>query len=295
MERESLLTILVILLGGLALQPLAMIPLRAPAGGARDVERRAWLRLWLPVVPALLVAVWLCGWALREPDPVDDRLGQWTLIGACLPFAVVVARAMVRAVWALVRDPRNTGIYTVGLLQPRVLFCPFLAKTLDDAVLEAAWQHEQAHARHRDPLRIWLAQFATDLQWPWPGALARFDTWLEALEHARDDEARARGVSGEDLAAALLATLRHTNETGQARNRSGRPTLHAHACLVGDRGMLQRRIERLLMPLLPEPEMSRASRYPRIETRFAGLLMVAGVLGALYGDGIVRHLLAWTS
>ncbi|MFP6560369.1 hypothetical protein WJ542_19005 [Paraburkholderia sp. B3] len=294
MERESLLTVLVVLLGGVALQPLAMLPLRPTVGGAHGVERHAWLRLWLPVMPAMLVAAWLCGWALREPDPVDDRLSQWVLIGACLPFALIAARAVARAVWALGRDPRDADVCTVGLLRPRVLFSPFLARTLDDAALQAAWQHEQAHACHRDPLRIWLAQLATDLQWPWPGARARFDGWLEALECARDDEARSLGTSGEDLAAALLTTLRHTQGARKEPSRPGRSTIQAHALLVGDRDALQRRIERLLAPL-PESQMSSALTSPRIEARFAGLLMVAGLLGALYGEPILRHLLAWTS
>ena len=293
MERESLLTLLVILLGGAALQPLAIFPLRSAACSSRDAERQAWLRLWLPVMPAMLVAAWLCGWAMREPDPVDDRLRQWVLIGACLPFAVVTARAAFRAVWALASDPSKAGACTVGLLRPRVLFSPFLAKALDDAALEAAWQHEQAHARHRDPMRIWLAQLVTDLQWPWPGAVARFDAWLEALECARDDEAREHGAAGEDLAAALLVTLRHA-KSGDAHDRPQMAAMRAHAFLIKDRGALQRRIERLLAPL-PDKQAPCASTFSGIEARFAGLLMMSGAFGALYGAPIVRHLLAWTS
>lgn len=294
MERESLLTVLVILLGGLAVQPLAMFSLRSLAGGSHEAERQAWLRLWLPVMPAMLVAAWLCGWASREPDPVADRVDQWALIAACLPFAVVAARAIGRAVWALTRDPLQAGVCTVGLIRPKVLFSPFLAKTLDEPALEAAWQHEQAHARHRDPLRIWLAQVATDLQWPWPGASSRFDAWLEALEYARDDEARERGASGEDLAAALLATLRHTRALEQTRFASGSVTVHAHARLIGDRGALQRRVARLLAPL-PEPRITNALARSRTDAaRFAGLLMLAGMLGALYGAPIVSDLLTWT-
>lgn len=295
MERESLLTLLVVLLGGVAVQPLAMFSLRARAGGSHEAEREAWLRLWLPVMPAMLVAAWLCGWALREPDPVADRVDGWALIAACVPFAIVAARAIGRAVWALMHDPLQAGICTVGLIQPKVLFSPFLAKSLDEPALEAAWQHEQAHARHRDPLRIWLAQLATDLQWPWPGARERFGAWLEALEYARDDEARERGASGEDLAAALLATLRHTRTLGRTHTASSNVALHAHARLTGDRGALQRRVARLLAPL-PEPRLADASARARIEAaRFVGLLMIAGMLGALYGAPIVRDLLAWTS
>jgi hypothetical protein len=299
MERESLLTILLILFGGLAVQPLAMISLRATSGPcARSAARRAWLRLWLPVIPALMVAAWLCGWALREPDPVHGHIDRWMLIGACLPFAGVTLRAALRALWALTREPFDAavGICTVGLVRPQILFSPFLAKTLDDDMIDAAWRHEQAHARHRDPLRIWLAQFATDLQWPWPGAPQRFAIWLEALELARDDEARCHGASGAALAAALLSTLRRSTATAPVRASGVSPSLGAHACLTGNPHVLRRRINRLLSPPAePDSAPPRALRsFLQIEVRLFGMLTAAGVLGAIYGERILRPLLAWT-
>jgi hypothetical protein len=36
-------------------------------------------------------------------------------------------------------------------------------------------------ALHRDPLRIWLAQLATDLQGSSPGARERLSWWMAAL------------------------------------------------------------------------------------------------------------------
>ncbi|MDE2608159.1 MAG: hypothetical protein KGL61_01165 [Burkholderiales bacterium] len=299
MERESLLTVLLILFGGLAVQPFAMLSLRTTPGlDGRSAERLAWLRLWLPVMPALMVAAWLCGWALREPDPVHDHLDRWVLIGACVPFAIVVWRAALRAVWALTREPfdAGTGVCTVGLLRPQILFSPFLAKTLDDDMIDAAWRHEQAHVQHRDPLRIWLAQLATDLQWPWPGARQRLDTWLEALELARDDEARRHGASGAALAAALLSTLRRASLGAEAQARRNRVHLSAHARLTGNPQALQRRVALLLAPLADAPAASpRAlTRFLQIEARFICMLMAAGILGALYGERILHPLLAWT-
>ncbi|WP_019939662.1 hypothetical protein [Bordetella sp. FB-8] len=299
MERESLLTLLMILFGGLALQPFAMLSLRAmPDGDARLAERHAWSCLWLPVMPALMVAAWLCGWALREPDPVHDHVDRWVLIGACLPFAVVIWRAALRALWALTRDPfdAGAGVCTVGLLRPQILFSPFLAKTLDDDMIDAAWRHEQAHARHRDPLRIWLAQLATDLQWPWPGARRRFDAWLQALELARDDEARRFGASGAALAAALLSTLRRSSFGAQTCAPSDGPPLGAHARLTGSPQALQRRINLLLAPLA-EPHAAPPHALTgllQLEVRVMCMLMAAGILGALYGERILHPLLAWT-
>jgi hypothetical protein len=299
MERESLLSILIMLLGGIALQPFAWWP----SAGAADLapaqlERRSWRRLWYPVVPTLLVAAWLCGWALREPDPVRDPLDPWVLLAVWLPFGLVFARAGARGIWSLLRRPLDCGVSTVGLIQPQVVFSPFLAKQLEDGVIRAALAHERAHAIHRDPLRIWLAQLVTDLQWPWPGAARRLEVWLEALELARDDEARAEGADGADLAAAVLGSVRYLERLAAPRPGNGLTgTQLAHARLIGDAGALRTRVARLLAPL---PRQTRRLADGRERLERAGvvlipLLLTALVLGAVYGDGVIRALLGMTA
>src|SRR5579863_5508196 len=77
MERESLLSLLIVLLGGAVLQVSASWPAADDhTAGAAQLERDCWARLWWPLAPTLLVAAWLCGWALSEPDPVPDRIGM---------------------------------------------------------------------------------------------------------------------------------------------------------------------------------------------------------------------------
>ena len=57
MERESLLSILIMLLGGIALQLFAWWPSAGAADAAPvELERASWRRLWYPVVPALFLA-----------------------------------------------------------------------------------------------------------------------------------------------------------------------------------------------------------------------------------------------
>lgn len=299
MERESLVSILIMLLGGVALQPFVWWPSAAPAGlSPADLERRSWRRLWYPLVPTLLVAAWLCGWALREPDPVRDPLDCWVLLAVWLPFGLIFARAAARAAWSLLRIPIDCGVSTVGLIQPQVVFSPFLAKELEDGVIRAALAHERAHAAHRDPLRIWLAQLLTDLQWPWPWAGRRLDVWLEALELARDDEARADGADGADLAAAVLGSVRYLERLAQPH-----PGMHltgtqlAHATLIGDAGALRKRVARLLEPL---PQHSRAAvpgfgRIDRAILLLIPLLLTALVLGIVYGQIVMRPLLGMTA
>jgi hypothetical protein len=297
MERESLLTILIILLGGLVLQPFACWTAQVPPDGTpTELERRAWIRLWTHLVPVLFVAAGLVGWALRESDPVRDPLDPWMLLAAWLPFGFIFARATLRALWAIARRPVDCGVSTFGLVQPQVVFSPFLAKQLADEVIRAALAHERAHALHRDPLRIWLAQWVTDLQWPWPAAKRRFEIWLDALELARDEEARVSGADGADLASAVLASIRFLAQLRPQEHAGFSGTQLAHARLIGDSRALRDRVSRLLAPLPERP--SDEERQPGLLT-WAGyllipILMMAVLIGAAYGERLVRPLLRAT-
>ena len=281
MERESLLTVLTILLGGVALQLIgAWLSTRSRAKPGFELERAAWLRLWWPLTPALIVAAWLCGWALSQPDPVPARVGPLLFI-VCAPFVLIGIRAVLRAGWSLLSSPDEFGIATVGLIRPHIVFSPELARLLDERAVQAALAHERAHVRHLDPLRIWIAQFVTDLQWPWASAQRRFEMWLAALEHARDDEARAEGIEGADLAAALVVSVRfHRNVTGGA-----------YASLIGDRSALEERVARLLKPIASAPPDNMPNAL-QVASFLALALIAALALGTIYGERIVGTLLA---
>ena len=283
MERESLLTVLTILLGGLALQLIgAWLSTRSRRKPGFERERAAWLRLWWPLTPALFVAAWLCGWALSQPDPVPDRVGPLVFI-VCAPFVLIGVRALLRAGWSLLGSPEEFGIATVGLIRPHIVFAPELARLLDDRAIQAALAHERAHVRHLDPLRIWIAQFVTDLQWPWSSAQRRFETWLAALEHARDDEARAEGIEGADLAAALVASVRF--------HRNFAPGICAR--LIGDRSAFAERVERLLQPLDNAPR-DRTPTTLQVALFLSLALLGALALGSIYGERFVGTLLAFS-
>jgi BlaR1 peptidase M56 len=283
MERESFLSILVAVLGGTMILACGWWPARDGDGAsARHLERLRWKQIWLPLVPALIVAAWLCGWALAEPDPTPERASM-LLILASVPFALLFGRAAIRAGWSLVRDEGEVVTATVGLLRPWVLFSPYLAKALDDRTIEAALAHERAHARHRDPLRIWLAQLATDLQWPWPQAQKRFGLWILALELARDEEARASGVDGSDLATAILASARLGRQA----------ILPANAALISDSSTLKERIFRLLEPLRLDPPRTHTMTWTAVVA--IPVLLGSIGLGSVFGEQIVRTLLRLTA
>jgi hypothetical protein len=280
MERESLLALLTLLLGGLALQLFAAWPhRRVLLSWSRQLERRQWLALWGPIAPALCVAAWLCGWALSQPDPVPYRVDRFIFL-LCVPMVVIGLRALCRAVWSLCRSPDHYAIATVGVLKPRIVVAPDLERVLDPRAFAAAMAHERAHLRHRDPLRIWLAQFVTDLQWPWGSAHRRYTSWLAALENARDDEARAAGVDGADLAAAVLGSL---------RLQMAKPG--PHATLTGESPALPARIERLLQPL-PQTTPPRETPWLVLLGSLSLVLLLALDVGAAWGGRLIAPLVA---
>ncbi len=279
MERECFLSILIALLGGMTILACGWWPARDEGGGsARQLERLRWPQIWLPLGAASVIAASLCGWALNEPDPTPEK-ASILLILASVPFALLFGRAAIRAVWSLVRDEGDVVTATVGLLRPWVLFSPYLAKALDGRMIEAALEHERAHARHRDPLRIWLAQLATDLQWPWPQAQKRFRLWILALELARDEEARAAGVEGSDLATAILASARLGRQA----------ILPANAALIGDLSTLKERISRLLEPLPLDAPPTHTMMWSALAV--ISVLLSAIGFGSVFGEHIVRTLL----
>ena len=107
-----------------------------------------------------------------------------------------------------------------------------------------------------------------------------------ALEEARDDEARAAGVDGADLAAALVGSLRFQS----SRCCTG------GVGLIGQPEVVQARIARLLRPL-PDALLSRDSS--PIAIAIAALLVLtlalALGLGVACGERVIRPLLALSS
>jgi Zn-dependent protease with chaperone function len=274
MSRDLVLAGLVLIVCGSLAWLSGLLPGRA-ADATR--ERAAWRRLWAPLAPAATMLAVLVGWAFQEPARTDELLLP-TALALAVPLGLVWMRALARAIFAL-RVRADAPAAVVGLARPRVEIDPTFARALDAAALGAVLAHEEAHARHRDPLRIWLAQIATDLQWPLGAAPARLAAWLEALELARDDEARRAGVRGEDLASALVSAARFA--TGARRGVAA--TLGAPASL------LAARVSRLLRPLEGDAAPARARAW--LAGAALALAIAAGALaGWTHGDLMLRAL-----
>ena len=280
MSRNLVLATLVVILCGTLACLAGLVPgaSRARGPGAAR-ERAAWWRLWAPLTPAAIVLALLVGWALQEPSVTDEILTPWALALAT-PLVFVWGRALIRAVAAL-RAPRgHLPAVVVGLLRPRVIIDPVFGQTLDADALTAVFEHEHAHVRHYDPLSIWLAQIATDLQWPSRLAPARLTDWLDALEDARDDEARRAGVRGEDLADAIVRAARAVRS----------PSLPRAAATLGARAIrLAERVDRLLRPLDREARLGH-TRVAIATSALALAVVFAALLGWTNGDDVLRAL-----
>jgi hypothetical protein len=277
-SRELVLATMVLVLCGAGAWLASWIPAaREPgdrrASSGRRLEARAWRRIWLTLLPAGIAFATMLGWALQEPGVTDEQLLPTTAL-VVAPLGLLWLRCALRACVALRRPREMPPISTVGLLRPRVVVAEDVHGTLDPDALIAALAHERAHVRHRDPLRIWLAQIATDLQWPSPWARRRFEHWATALELARDEQARLDGAPGEDLAAAVVAVARM-------------PWRRRAAALVGLTGAettLASRVHRLLAPVPPEG----AGRSIALPLAVLAVLVGSVVIGAAYGDDVLR-------
>lgn len=250
-----------------------------PSPGALG-ESSHWAALWRPALLPALASAALVGWALREPERAESLRGGHLL--AIIPFGFIVARAALRAVLSLVRARTRTPApaSTVGILRPRVLVDECFMERLDEDERFAVLAHERAHARSHDPLRIWLAQIVTDLQWPLSGAARRYTTWREALELARDDDARRDGADGPALARAIVIGARLARGGGSVA-----------AAPLTSGAALRLRVERLLQPQVRPSAPPRARAAPVVVL----LLIGTAVGGAYVGEELVSAIVEETS
>jgi len=278
-DREIVLLALILSHCGATAWLAGLLPIRRwPALSPREHEGQLWIGIWKPLLACGLLIMLLVGWAIQEPAYSDERI-RLGILAVVVPVGLVWLRAAARALRAVIRGHVDAPAATIGLFRPRVVIHPRLSHALDEDALRAAVAHEDAHRRHRDPLRIWLAQLATDLQWPFPAARRRLVAWRHALELARDDEAVENGTSGLDLAAAVLAA---------AQLPLG-PHASAPAALTGSGAGLLERIDRLLAPArLPVSRPTPCRVAPRVLV--AVLLACALVVGIVHGDPVVQLL-----
>lgn len=108
----------------------------------------------------------------------------------------------------IVMQHAPAAIFTHGLRHPRVYVDACFARDNDDALLGAALLHEAAHARSRDPLRVFLVNLCLTLNPLGRLLRADFHRWQDAREAACDAEAVASGGDSLSLAQGILRAAR---------------------------------------------------------------------------------------
>ncbi|HEY7374661.1 MAG TPA: M48 family metalloprotease [Polyangia bacterium] len=278
MSRDAVVFCILIALATATMWCSSLLARRDDGRDVTAAEPLVWARLWRPLIAPLYVLAAIFGWAVMDPDDCE-RVG--ISVGFLAAAGVIlVLRAAIRAhraAWS--RDTVLAG--TVGILRPSIRVSPEVSSRLDEPALRALLAHEEAHARHRDPVRQLCAQVVTDLQWPFPGARRRLLAWRQALEIARDDEALETGVDGPDLAHAIVTCAR----LARGRDRGGVDPAVARAMGVGE--ALTNRVRRLLSRPLPAPRPQRRSATFGLA---AGL--VASFLFGMIGDHVIEKVLS---
>ncbi len=257
-----------------------------PQGGASLLLA---VRLMPMTVAGLFVAC-LCvpSYLWLEPEAAGEKAGAVcltaALLGACAlalsvgrgigaltaslrrfrRFGRVARHALIAGEPAWVIDSESPLLGMAGVFRPRLIVSKQVLASLTPEQLDAAIRHEEAHRKSGDNLKRLVLLFAPGLA-PFPTRLDRLGSaWMRLSESAADEKASGgnprRSLA---LAEALVRVARLGGE------RTLAPLMTP---FVGDEGLLEERVERLLHAS-PIPEC----RCPRMPALAAGLALLAAV------------------
>jgi hypothetical protein len=151
MERELDLMILILAVSGFATAVVGLIPVRRNSD-ARRSERA----LWRAITPICVVRSLAVVSGRRCTSPRCRRLRAPLLLFACARVCSLDPRDYARDL--VVTDAAPTGACDGWAAHPLIVVSPSYAASIEPDILGAVVAHEAAHARHHDPLRIFIAQ-----------------------------------------------------------------------------------------------------------------------------------------
>lgn len=230
MEREDLLVVLSFAIFAFAVTVGASLSAWLSPGRFPLDERKAWWSLVAPVAVGLTGVCFAVGWALQEPDPANEGPNSFIWVAGAWTIAVL-ARSLWRGFRTIranrTMDELSAPIVTFGIFRRSTVVSRSFREEAAPAVLQAALAHERAHARGYDPLRILVARFVADMQWPFSVASRRLKAWQTALEVRRDRDAVVGGADATALAEAIVLAARlqttHAQRLGAEAAGDGRP------------------------------------------------------------------------
>ncbi len=153
------------------------------------------------LLPALLVAIWLCGFLAVSLSWIR----KWREVSATLRDAMPAASSLP----VPVRHSKNRlepGI--VGIFRPVLLLPDGIADRLTPAQLASVLAHEMCHLRRRDNLAMALHAVVECLFWFHPIVWWIRERMLDEREQACDEEVVRGGSEREAYAEAILSVCR---------------------------------------------------------------------------------------
>ena len=179
---------------------------------------------------------------IRAARELKHVLGS--LQGACPQSGSVFERAAKRAGQphesVYVVDELPNPAFTAGWWRPRIFLAAQLERLLTEDELTAVIQHESAHARGRDPLKLSVMRFLASTLFYIPALRRMADDLADEAEIAADDRAAANDPAV--LACAIVALAQFDPLKG------GTTAFQESAIASGiqRRGLLERRVRRLV-------------------------------------------------
>lgn len=170
----------------LALAPHLLAPAGNPCTCTAVAHPSAWL--WLALLGAGAVVARFT-FVIIQTARRTCRFLRRTLAGARITPA---RRLGLTTPWPIDLLPDSTAIFCYGFFHPRLAIGERLFSLLDAEQLAAVVAHESAHARRRDPLRLFLVTIVSDALGRWLGGPALRRAFTVHVECDADQAAVVR-------------------------------------------------------------------------------------------------------
>ncbi len=159
------------------------------------------------LIPALLVAVWLCGMAIV----VARWAREWLRVRAVVRTAVPLELAATEVPAFSCVAQMEPGIF--GIFRPVLLLPEGIWNRLAPAQLKAVVAHEMCHVRRRDNLMYALHMIVEATFWFYPLVWWIGARLIDERERACDEEVVQAGNGAEDYAEGILIVCKHCLES----------------------------------------------------------------------------------
>jgi bla regulator protein blaR1 len=181
------------------------------------------------LIPAILLVVWICGFAAT----IAYWLRCWLKVRSARRAA---APLPIDAPIPVMSSPARTGPGVVGILRPVLLLPEGMAERLTAAQTDAIVAHEICHVRRRDNLTAAIHMAVEAIFWFHPLAWWIGARLMEERERACDEGVLQAGVEAREYAEGILNVCKFSIESSLA-------------CVSGVTGSnLKQRIVRIMSP-----------------------------------------------